>query len=138
MERSAPYEVGWVSAAAAMFPRAVLDRVGLLDESFTHWVDADWCLRIKQAGWRAYCVPGTAIFHLEGYGRGKKAPRSIVAFHKGAYRLYRKHYVASALSPAAIVASVGLAARCAWLLLSNALKKREAPAAERATTGGAG
>lgn len=120
--RDEPYEVGWVSAAAAMFPRAVLDRVGPLDETFTHWVDADWCLRVKQAGWRVYCVPHAAIYHLEGYGRGRKRPRAIIAFHQGAYRLYRKHYVPSAIHPMAILAAGGLALRCGWLLLTNSLK----------------
>jgi GT2 family glycosyltransferase len=120
--RQEPYEVGWVSAAAAMCPRAVLDQVGLLDESFTHWVDADWCLRVRHAGWRVYCVPRATIHHFEGYGRGRKRPRAIVSFHRGAYRLYRKHYVSSAVHPMAILAACGLALRCCWLLLTNSLK----------------
>ncbi len=126
--RTEPYDVGWVSAAAAMFPREVVERIGALDESFTHWVDADWCMRISRAGWRVVCVPDVAIYHLEGYGRGKKSPRSIVAFHRGAYRLYRKHYVPSPLHPRSILAAGGLAVRCAWLLGTNTLKRRQAAA----------
>jgi len=118
-----PFEADWVSAAAAMFPRAVLERIGPLDEAFTHWVDADWCLRITAAGWKVCCVPQARVHHLEGYGRGRKRPRAIVAFHQGVYRLYRKHYASGIRRPLLAVAALGLTVRCGWLLVSNGLKR---------------
>ena len=120
-----PFEADWVSAAAAMFPRAVAERIGPLDETFTHWVDADWCLRITAAGWKVRCVPQARVHHLEGYGRGRKRPRAIVAFHQGVYRLYRKHYAGGIRRPLLAVAALGLTLRCGWLLMSNSLKRAD-------------
>jgi len=122
-----PYEVGWVSAAGAMCRSEAMAHIGGgLDESFTHWVDADWCLQIRAAGWTVFCVPALDIVHLEGYGRGYKAPQKIVAFHQGCYALYRKHYVRSPWHPMAWLAVVGLSVRCALLLAANGLKTRGA------------
>jgi N-acetylglucosaminyl-diphospho-decaprenol L-rhamnosyltransferase len=125
VDATAPFEADWVSAAAAMFPRAVLDRVGPLDETFTHWVDADWCIRVTAAGWKVRCVPQARVHHLEGYGRGRKRPRTIVAFHRGVYRLYRKHYARGLKRPLLGLAALGLAVRCSWLLMSNSLKRAD-------------
>ena len=43
---SEPFTVDWVSGAAMMVRRSVIDRIGGLDEGFfMHWEDADWCRR---------------------------------------------------------------------------------------------
>ena len=61
-----PKEVGYVSGACLMTRREVLDRVGYLDESFfAYFEDTDWCLRVKQKGWRVvFCSYGRVVHHL--------------------------------------------------------------------------
>ena len=55
---SEPFEIDWVSGAALLVPRAVAEDAGLLDEGyFLFWEDADWCKRIKDAGYEVWCVP---------------------------------------------------------------------------------
>src|SRR5437868_2820665 len=57
-----PFAVDWVSGAALMVRREVIERVGGLDEGFfMHWEDADWCRRMKDAGYGIYCVPAAKI-----------------------------------------------------------------------------
>jgi len=107
-----PFEVDWVSGAALMVRREVVERVGGLDEGFfMHWEDADWCHRIKDAGYRVYCVPAAEIVHAEGGSRRGWPPRQLWAFHRGAYRYYAKHHAKQAWNPLRYIALVGLTVR---------------------------
>ena len=131
---TAPFEVDWVSGAAMMVRRDAIDRVGELDEKFfMHWEDADWCHRMKDAGYGVFCVPASRIVHHEGGSRRGWPPRQLRAFHEGAFRYYAKHH-APWWSPLRYVAAAGLAARAAALIarhhLTNARSGRPAPSAE--------
>jgi GT2 family glycosyltransferase len=115
-----PYSVGWVSTAALMVRRDVVERVGGLDEGFfAYWTDADWCARIRAAGFDIRAVPAAKVIHdenLKGKRRARRSTRMMIDFHKGAYRYYRKHRAPSPLDPMALVALVGLSARAATLI----------------------
>lgn len=54
----------YVIGACQMFGRNVVDKVGLLDDHIFYGPeDADWCIRIKQAGWRIHCLANHTIIH---------------------------------------------------------------------------
>ena len=54
----------YVIGACQMFTHEVVDKVGLLDEHIFYGPeDADWCLRIKQPGWRIHCLNNHTIVH---------------------------------------------------------------------------
>ena len=54
----------YVIGACQMFWRKVVDKVGMLDEHIFYGPeDADWCLRIKKAGWRIHCLNNHTIVH---------------------------------------------------------------------------
>ncbi len=54
----------YVIGACQMFTREVVDKVGMLDEHIFYGPeDADWCLRIEQAGWRIHCLNNYTIVH---------------------------------------------------------------------------
>ena len=54
----------YVIGACQMFPRKVAEKVGMLDEHIFYGPeDADWCMRIKQAGWRIICLNNYTIVH---------------------------------------------------------------------------
>ena len=54
----------YVIGACQMFTHEVVDKVGMLDEHIFYGPeDADWCLRIKQAGWRIHCLNNHTIVH---------------------------------------------------------------------------
>jgi GT2 family glycosyltransferase len=124
-----PFEVDWVSGAAMLVPRSVIDEVGGFDEDFfLFWEDADWCRRIKRAGYEVWCVPQTTIVHHEGGSRAHGwSPRSIVLFHRGAYLYWTKHHAVSPFSPLRWAVWLLLAGRAATLMailgIANPLKK---------------
>jgi len=119
-----PFEVDWVSGACLMVRKKVIEQVGPLDEMFfMYWEDVDLCFRIKQKGWKVYCVPGAVTIHYEGKSvTGKIRTRCIIEFNKGAYLYYRKHHINSYFEIMNFVALLGLSLRTLVLLGINAVK----------------
>lgn len=59
-----PYEVFGPSAAAALYRRAMLDEIGLFDESyFAYHEDTDLAWRARLMGWRCLYVPTARVYH---------------------------------------------------------------------------
>lgn len=83
----------YVIGACQMFTREVVEKVGLLDENIFYGPeDADWCMRIGQAGWRIHCLNNHTIVH--DYRRTtKRRPFSKLGrLHiKALLYFYRKH-----------------------------------------------
>jgi GT2 family glycosyltransferase len=85
--------VDWVIGAALAVRRAVLDKVGLLDEKFFMYAeDVDWCWRIRQAGWRVVYLPSAVVMHHYEKSAGKAPYRTNYARHRSMWRFYHKHY----------------------------------------------
>jgi N-acetylglucosaminyl-diphospho-decaprenol L-rhamnosyltransferase len=110
-----PTEVDWVGGAAMMIRREVLDKIGLLDETyFVYYEETDYCLRAKRAGFSSWYVPQSVIVHLEGQNTGvsdrKKAPkrRPKYWFESRRYYFVRNHGWATALA-ADVLWAVGYA-----------------------------
>ncbi len=123
--RHEPYEVDWVSGACMLVRTEAIEQVGVLDPGyFFMWEDADWCFRMKHAGWKVYCFDEANVVHCEG-GSRNQGWRAVwvatVAFHKGAYRYYRKHINARAFDPTHLLVIGGLAGRGLVVLAIRAL-----------------
>ena len=87
----APRTVGWVSGAALLTRRSVIDRIGLLDEALFWSEDVDFCRRATTAGWEVWYAPAAAIVHHGS--RSVPSNRGAVIYHQ--YRskahFFRKH-----------------------------------------------
>ncbi len=121
-----PFEVDWNSSAALMVRRAVIDQIGAMSpEYFVYWVDADWCLRMHNAGWKVYCVPASKVMHLENLRTGHRPTarsKMVIDFHKGAYRFYTALHQLKWWHPIAVLTAIALISRTAILLTSNILR----------------
>jgi GT2 family glycosyltransferase len=107
-----PFVAGYVSSAASMMPLRVMKEVGHLDPRFAYHIDADYCKRISDAGYKIYYLPTATIIHLNHRG-GTMASlpvrfRSLMMFEVQSYRYYRKHLQTSQWSPMPIVVALGL------------------------------
>jgi GT2 family glycosyltransferase len=61
---SGPHEIFGPSGGAALYRRAMLDEIGLLDEDFFAYLeDVDLAWRAQWAGWRAVYVPEAVVLH---------------------------------------------------------------------------
>ncbi|MCA1632208.1 MAG: glycosyltransferase family 2 protein [Acidobacteria bacterium] len=59
-----PYPTTYACGCCLLVPATVLRRVGLMDERyFAYYDEADWCARMKNAGFECYVVPTVSISH---------------------------------------------------------------------------
>ncbi len=64
--KRSPYPCDWLMGACILVPRRVLHEVGSLDPSyFMYSEDADWCRRIRSAGYSIYHLPGPSMIHFQ-------------------------------------------------------------------------
>lgn len=128
-----PFVAGFVSGAGSMMPLAVFRKVGHLDDQFFYHVDADYCKRIAEAGYKCYYLPTAFIVHLNHKG-GTTASlsrrfRSLLKFELDSYRYYRKQMKKSAWTPVQLVVALGLSFH--FLALASAQALAEFGAAVR-------
>lgn len=88
----------WLGFAAVLIRREVIEQVGLLDEGFfMYFEDADYCRRVRNAGWTILYWPTATIVHLLGgsskfsseSGLRARAPR---CFYESRSRYFAKHF----------------------------------------------
>jgi len=112
---SKPFVVGYVSSASVMIPRHVVDEIGELDERLSYHVDADYCKRIADAGYKCYYLPSATVMHLDHKGgtmvNVRRRFRSLVEFHVGSYIYYQKHVQRSPRNLMHIIVVAGLFCR---------------------------
>jgi GT2 family glycosyltransferase len=99
-----------------MVNRRAFESVGGLDEKFfLYWEDADLCLRLRSAGWRTVYNPVVGVTHFTGRSSALAKREALIAFHRSAFRYFRKHggRLAQMLSPGVFLA---LQARLFWKL----------------------
>jgi GT2 family glycosyltransferase len=95
------------SGSAALYRRAMLEEIGLFDESFfLYCEDTDLGLRAQWAGWGCRYVPGAVVEHRYSHSAGRASP--LKAYYVERNRLYTivKNFPAPMLL-AAPFASVG-------------------------------
>ena len=107
-----PFTAGYISGAAKMMPRKVIDEVGHLDGRLFYHVDADYCKRITDAGYKCYYLPTAAVIHLNHKGGSMVSLRlrfrSLLSFHTDCYVYYCKHIQRNVWSPMRVVILLGL------------------------------
>jgi len=78
-------EVFGPSAAAALYRRAMLDQIGLLDDDFfIYYEDVDLAWRAQRAGWRCLYVPEAVVEHVHSATtrRGSPFKRRLLSRNK--------------------------------------------------------
>lgn len=101
-------ELDWVTGAAFMVPKKVIDKVGAFDDKiFMYGEDVDLCFRIKKAGFKVLMYPPSRIVHI-GQGSSGKTPRgAILGEYKTILYVYSKHMGAGSLQMARLLLKIG-------------------------------
>ena len=88
-----PFPIDHPLGASMMVRATTIAEVGLLDEDFWMYCEEiDWCWRMHQAGWHAYCVPTADVIHHAGKSSEQIRTKTFVALWRSRLRLYEKHY----------------------------------------------
>lgn len=113
------HSVDWVTGAAFMVKRDVIQQVGVFDEGyFMYSEELDWQKRIRDAGWQIMYLPQAEVIHYGGKSSEQVVPLRHIRFQSSKVRYFRKHHgplVGNAMK-AVILANYG------WQLSIEALK----------------
>lgn len=86
-------EVDVLQGAALILRQSVLDKIGLLDETyFMYSEEVDLCYRLQQAGWRLYWVPQSEVVHYGGQSTRQMASQMFVQLYKAKLMFFHKNY----------------------------------------------
>lgn len=75
-----PRDVDYVTFAAVLIKREVVEAIGFLDEGYApmYYEDVDYCLRARAAGFRVRYAPASVIVHHEGTGSKRQPSKQRV------------------------------------------------------------
>lgn len=86
-------QVEYVPFAGVLIPKKILKTVGRMDEKyFLYYEDTDYCVRIKEKGFRIIYVPDAKLWHCVNYSTRKS--KGIQTYYMSRNQLYfaKKHY----------------------------------------------
>ena len=117
-----------VNGAFMLMRRSAFEEAGGFDEGYWMYMeDLDLSYTLAQRGWRTWYEPAATVQHVKGGTTGgERSVRLNLAFHRGMYRFYRKHYAAerSWIVNAAVYA--GIAAKAVAAIAHSALRRTRA------------
>jgi hypothetical protein len=86
-------EVEMVMGCCMLVRRETIEQVGLMDERFFFYAEeADWCYRIRDAGWKIYFLPGAQFVHYGGQATRDYALEMHVQQFRSRLRYFEKHH----------------------------------------------
>jgi GT2 family glycosyltransferase len=87
------HSVEVLSGAFMLLRKSVLDRIGLLDESFfMYGEDIDLSYRVILGGYKNYYFPLTRIIHYKGESTKKSSVNYVVVFYQAMRIFAKKHF----------------------------------------------
>ncbi len=96
-------EVDSVVGAYMQVRASVIEKVGLLDESFfMYGEDLDWAFRVKQAGYKVWYHPAVTVRHVKR-AASRMSPRAQFEFWRAMLIFYRKHFRRSTVLPVHLI-----------------------------------
>jgi GT2 family glycosyltransferase len=115
-----PRDVDWVSGAAMIIRRELIDDIGVLDEQFFMYCeDVDLAYRAWENNWQVMYFPDAVVMHMRGRSSDKAANRMIAEHHKSMYRFFRKHYLPKSSIFTRMLVPTGLVLRAGMLISYN-------------------
>nr|WP_320022447.1 glycosyltransferase [uncultured Draconibacterium sp.] len=93
------HEIDVLAGAFMLLRKSVLDKIGLLDESFfMYGEDIDLSYRIQKGGYKNYYYPETTIIHYKGESTKKGSLNYVRLFYTAMLIFTRKHFSGSKAS----------------------------------------
>ena len=118
------HEVEILAGAFMLIRKKVLDKIGLLDETFfMYGEDIDLSYRITKAGWKNYYFAGSRIIHYKGESTKKLSTNYVKVFYKAMVIFAEKHYAGSNQKLFKLFINMAIYGRASLSLVSNLIKR---------------
>lgn len=118
------HEVEILAGAFMLIRKKVLDKIGLLDETFfMYGEDIDLSYRITKAGWKNYYFAGSRIIHYKGESTKKLSTNYVKVFYKAMVIFAEKHYAGSNQKLFKLFINTAIYGRASLSLVSNLIKR---------------
>ena len=123
------HEVDVLAGAFMLIRKSVLDKTGLLDETFfMYGEDIDLSFRITQAGFKNYYFPETRIIHYKGESTKKSSVNYVFVFYNAMIIFAKKHFSKQNASLFSIIIRLAIYLRAGSALAMRMIKKLFLPA----------
>lgn len=131
LDKEEIHEVDILSGAFMLLRKSVLDKIGLLDETFfMYGEDIDLSYRIIKAGYKNYYFPNTRIIHYKGESTKKGSVNYVVVFYKAMIIFARKHFSAKNAKMFSFLINLAVYFRAFIAILNRFLSKAALPIAD--------
>lgn len=125
------HEIDVLSGAFMLMRKKVLDKVGLLDESFfMYGEDIDLSWRIKQGGYKNYYFPKTRIIHYKGESTKKGSLNYVFVFYNAMIIFAKKHFSTSQAGVFSFFINLAIYFRAGLSILRRFINKAALPAVD--------
>jgi len=128
-DKTHPVEI--LAGAFMLLRKSVLDKVGLLDETFfMYGEDIDLSYRIIKAGYQNYYYPDARIIHYKGESTKKGSLNYVFVFYNAMIIFARKHYSAKNAQLFSMLINFAIYLRAFLSIASRVLKNIFLPLAD--------
>jgi GT2 family glycosyltransferase len=120
LDEQQTHEVEILSGAFMLLRKSVLDKIGLLDETFfMYGEDVDLSYRIIKAGFKNYYFADTTIIHYKGESTKKGSLNYVKVFYNAMIIFARKHFSGNQSGLFSLLINFAIVFRGALTLLSS-------------------
>lgn len=118
------HEIDVLPGAFMLMRKSVLDKIGLLDETFfMYGEDIDLSYRVQLGGYKNYYFPGTRIIHYKGESTKKGSLNYVRIFYQAMIIFAKKHFSPRYASLYALFINTAVFLRAGLALVSRAINK---------------
>jgi GT2 family glycosyltransferase len=127
------HEVDVLAGAFMLMRKSVLDKIGLLDETFfMYGEDIDLSYRIIKGGYKNYYFSDTQIIHYKGESTKKGSLNYVKVFYNAMIIFAKKHFVGQKAAGFILMLQMAIYFRAFLTLVANFLKKAWFPVIDAA------
>ena len=109
MDENEICEIDVISGAFFMTRKVVINKIGMLDESFfMYGEDIDLSYRIQKSGYKNFYFPKTSIIHYKGESTKKTSVNYIFMFYNAMIIFVKKHYVQTKAKPLILIINIAI------------------------------
>jgi len=122
LNKEQTHEVEILSGAFMLLRKSVLDKIGLLDETFfMYGEDIDLSYRIIKAGYKNYYFSDTRIIHYKGESTKKSSVNYVFVFYRAMIIFAEKHFSQKNAKTFSFLINIAIYARAAMAIFRRAI-----------------